>query len=253
MWDLIVSVPDHCLSFYFEGRMWDLIVSVPYHCLSFYFEGRMWDLIVSVPYHCLSFYFEGRMWDLIVSVPYHCLSFYFEGRMWDLIVSVPDHYLSFYFPLVTDNCPSWISGRERMAVEIISWLISTNECCQTWGSNPRPSAYQANKMSVRPAKIQISLGIRPVGSESSLSAWRNLGSWATHWAHSEDSDQTGRMPRLIWDFAGTHSFCWCRGSYFLHFSLSLERKHDTCTVWLHGQSNQNSVNLSVNMLKVQST
>ena len=39
-------------------------------------------------------------------------------------------------------------------------------------------------------------------SESSLSAWRNLGSLATHWAHSEDSDQTGQMPRLIWVFVG---------------------------------------------------
>ena len=26
---------------------------------------------------------------------------------------------------------------------------------------------------------------------SSLSAWRNLGSFTIHWAHSEDSDQTG--------------------------------------------------------------
>ena len=43
-------------------------------------------------------------------------------------------------------------------------------------------------------KTQISLGIHPVWSESSLSAWRKLG--------SEDSDQTGRMPRLIWVFAG---------------------------------------------------
>ena len=51
---------------------------------------------------------------------------------------------------------------------------------------------------MRPAKTQI----RPVWSESSLSAWRNLGSLATHRAHSEDSDQTGRMPRLIWVFAG---------------------------------------------------
>ena len=38
------------------------------------------------------------------------------------------------------------------------------------------------------------------------SAWesvlRKLGSLATHWVHSEDSDQTGRMPRLIWVFAG---------------------------------------------------
>ena len=58
------------------------------------------------------------------------------------------------------------------------------------------------KVSVRPAKTQISLGIRPVWSESSLSAWRNLGSLATHWAHSENSDQTGRMPWLIWVFAG---------------------------------------------------
>ena len=57
------------------------------------------------------------------------------------------------------------------------------------------------KWHVRPAKTQISLGIRPVWSESSLSAWRKLGSLATHWAHSEYSDQTGRMPRLIWVFA----------------------------------------------------
>ena len=55
---------------------------------------------------------------------------------------------------------------------------------------------------VRPAKTQISLGIRPVWSESSLSAWRKLGSLATHWAHSEGSDQTRRMHRLIWVFAG---------------------------------------------------
>ena len=42
----------------------------------------------------------------------------------------------------------------------------------------------------------------PVWSGSSLSAWRKLGSLATHWAHSEDSDQTGRIPRLICVFAG---------------------------------------------------
>ena len=58
------------------------------------------------------------------------------------------------------------------------------------------------KWHVRPAKTQISLGIRPDWSESSLSAWRRLGSLATHWVHSEDSDQTGQMPRLVWVFAG---------------------------------------------------
>ena len=34
--------------------------------------------------------------------------------------------------------------------------------------------------------------------QSSLSAWRNIESLATHWAHSDDSDHTWRMPRLIW-------------------------------------------------------
>ena len=65
-----------------------------------------------------------------------------------------------------------------------------------------PPHDKTNEMTVRPAKTQISLGMRPVWSESSLSAWKKLGSLATHWAHSEGSDQTGRMPRLIWVFAG---------------------------------------------------
>ena len=38
--------------------------------------------------------------------------------------------------------------------------------------------------------------------QSLLSAWRNLGSLATHWAHSKDSDQTGQMLRLIRVFPG---------------------------------------------------
>ena len=55
---------------------------------------------------------------------------------------------------------------------------------------------------MRPAKTQISLGIRPVWSESSLCAqWVANGPSFLH-ADSENSDQTGRMPRLIWVFAG---------------------------------------------------
>ena len=49
------------------------------------------------------------------------------------------------------------------------------------------------KWHVRPAKTQISLGIRPVWSESSLSAWKKIGPLATHKAHNEDPDQTGWM------------------------------------------------------------
>ena len=57
-------------------------------------------------------------------------------------------------------------------------------------------------MAVLPAKTQISLGIRPVRSESSLCArWVAKGP-SFHHADSEDSDQSGLMPRLIWVFAG---------------------------------------------------
>ena len=48
---------------------------------------------------------------------------------------------------------------------------------------------------------QISLGISPVWSESSLcTQWVDEDPSFLH-ADSEDSDQSGRMPRLIWDFA----------------------------------------------------
>ena len=82
-----------------------------------------------------------------------------------------------------------------------------------------PRHDKPNKMAVRPAKTQISLGMRPVWSESSLSAWRNLWFSATLWALCKDSDQTGRMPRLIWAFAG-RKLIWlvlpCRCSIIIH-------------------------------------
>ena len=73
-------------------------------------------------------------------------------------------------------------------------------------NNMSRSMTKPTKWHVRPARTQISLGIRPVWSESSLSAWRNLRSLATHWTHSEDSDQTGQMPRKILIRLG-----WCPG------------------------------------------
>ena len=94
-----------------------------------------------------------------------------------------------------------------MAVQAALCLIWSQTpktvCCnhpKVWTVWPRHD--KTNKMTVHPVKTQISLGIRPVWSESSLSAWRNLESLRSHWAHSRDSDQTGQMPRLIWVFAG---------------------------------------------------
>ena len=61
---------------------------------------------------------------------------------------------------------------------------------------------KTNKMTVCPAKTKISLGIRLVWSESSLCIqWVAKDPSFLH-VDSEDSDQTGRMPRLIWVFAG---------------------------------------------------
>ena len=48
--------------------------------------------------------------------------------------------------------------------------------------------------------------------QSLLSTWRNLGSLATHSLHSQNSDQTGRIPRLIWVFAG-------RTCHFIGFDM----------------------------------
>ena len=68
------------------------------------------------------------------------------------------------------------------------------------------------KWHVRPAKTRISLSLRQVWSASSLSAWRKLGSLATHWVHNEESDQTGWMaaqadPSLRWAHSQFVGFC----------------------------------------------
>ena len=85
-----------------------------------------------------------------------------------------------------------------------------------------PRHDKTNKVTVCPAKTQISLGIRPVWSESLLSAqWVAKNPSFLH-AESEDSGQTGRMPRLIWVLAG-RTVIWlvlsCRGSLILLLTL----------------------------------
>ena len=77
-----------------------------------------------------------------------------------------------------------------MEIQLVSrgdnWLILKN------GTN-EPRHDKTNKISVRPAKTQISLGIRQVWSESSLCAqWVAKDPKFLH-ADSKDSDQTGHM------------------------------------------------------------
>ena len=66
---------------------------------------------------------------------------------------------------------------------------------------------KTNKMNCAPSE-DCSAWASAESDQSLLSAWRNTGPLTTYWAHSEDSDQTGQMPRLIWVFAGRTSFCW---------------------------------------------
>ena len=109
-----------------------------------------------------------------------------------------------------------------------------------------PPHDKTNKMTVRPAKTQISLGIRPVWSESSLSTRRKHGSLATHWAHSEDSDQTGRMPRLIWVFAGRTVILLVLS---WESSLSAWRKHGSlATHWAHSKDSDQTGRMLVILL-----
>ena len=84
-------------------------------------------------------------------------------------------------------------------------------------------------MTVRPAKTQISLGIRPVWSESSLCVqWVAEDPIFLH-ADSEDSDQTGRMPKLIWVFAGRSHFV---GFVMRRLICPIEPSKDRPHIWL---------------------
>ena len=110
-----------------------------------------------------------------------------------------------------------------------------------------PRHDKTNKMSVRQAKTQISLGIRPVCSEYSLCAQWIVKAPSFLHAESEDSDQTGRMSRLIWVFAGRtltllvlsrggsyHNWAsklrWHFGTSFIRTNLlRSQRSHKLCT------------------------
>ena len=87
-------------------------------------------------------------------------------------------------------------------------------------------------MPVRPVKTQISLGIRPVWSESLLCAQLVAKGQRFLHADSEDSDQTGRMPRLIWVFAGctpTLLVLSCRGAFNQSFYQKSSKTHRICS------------------------
>ena len=98
------------------------------------------------------------------------------------------------------------------------------------------------KWLLRPAKTQNSLGIHPVWSESLLSAWRTLGSLATHWACSGDwPDWADAQAGLNLCWAHIWFCCFCREVAHFHFLpfiiiISWKQRHIcrfiTCCIWL---------------------
>ena len=95
--------------------------------------------------------------------------------------------------------------RQIEHIHSINLFVSVNE----------PRHDNINKVTVRPAKTQISLGFHLIWSESLLCAQWVAKDPSFLPADSEDSNQTGRMPRLIWVFArGTLTLLVlsCRGS-----------------------------------------
>ena len=106
-----------------------------------------------------------------------------------------------------------------------------------------PQHDKTSKMTVRPAMTQISLGIHLVWSVSLLCIqWIAEDPRFLH-ADSDDSDQTGRMPRLIWVFAGhtvillvlswggSYMFCKSFIAAWYFGDCRQSRAHQTLHVW----------------------
>ena len=89
-----------------------------------------------------------------------------------------------FLPIIfQDLKPSNIAVNEDCELKVIwaaAWQNQQNDLC-------------------RSAKLR-SAWASAQSDQSSLSAWRNIGPLTTYWAHSE-TDQTERMPRLVWVFS----------------------------------------------------
>ena len=99
------------------------------------------------------------------------------------------------------------------------WLFTVSE----------PQHDKTNKMTCAPSEDRPAWASAQ-SDQSSQCACRNLGSWATHWALSEDPDQTGQMPRPIWVFAGGRVILLvlsCGSSYpFFFFQRLMNQTQD---------------------------
>ena len=99
------------------------------------------------------------------------------------------------------NCPSWISGRERMTVENIPWSISTKECCR-----PRRGGTRDLLVSSRTA--------HPIEPPRPAPTGWNLESGPSTWGT--------KGPDLSFDSLGDLAFC-CFHNCLLYLPYVFER------------------------------
>ena len=86
------------------------------------------------------------------------------------------------------------------------YLLYQNQFFLSMTNEPRHD--KTNKLSVRPAKTQISLGIRPVWSESSLCAHWVAKDQAFFMRTTKTLIRQGGCPGWSESSRGAHSFCW---------------------------------------------
>ena len=101
--------------------------------------------------------------------------------------------------------PTWcqtLCHKRKVTIHCQTLLLRTVSTCNKLNSNMSHLVTKPKNWHVLPAKTQISLGICPVWSESSLCAQCVAKDPSFLLADNEDSDQTWRMPRLIWVYAG---------------------------------------------------
>ena len=110
--------------------------------------------------------------------------------------------------------------------------LLTGTLCLNTTNQPTKASWQNQPNGMCTQRRLRSAWTSSQSDQSLLSTWRRLGSLATHWVHSEDSDQTVRMPRLIWVFVGCTVILlvlsW--GSSYTELEEASNRELD---IWLH--------------------
>ena len=114
-----------------------------------------------------------------------------SGEFAHSMLSIKIWVITFFFPfcgICVSKCNS-----SRTMLSMLEKYIASN----IWATS-----LQNQQNDLCPEKTQTNLGIHPVWFESPLSTqWVAKDPSFLH-ADSEDSDQTGLMPRLLWIFAG---------------------------------------------------